>query len=223
MPSLGQSVYVTNGAFTGSIRALMIEAGCYPAKTYEDADVVVFSGGGDINPSLYNEKPAGTYGWSDDRDAEEVKIYHHCVERNKFMFGICRGAQFLHAMNGGRLWQDVSGHGNEHSIVDLETGHVVMATSIHHQMLRNNNRLVVVACTTRQISTRFKAQGEEILLSGDHTELEIEAGYYPETPCFFVQGHPEIGTPEYRSWTLSKLEAVMTDWYAVNPRERKVA
>ena len=130
------------------------------------------------------------------------------------MFGICRGSQFLHVMAGGELWQDVTGHaGPDHFIVDIQEGCRVMATSLHHQAVKPTEdiNMQVVAVSEDEITSKF--EDENILL---HTgalnnatdsllNLEVEAVYYPEINAFTVQGHPEVGSNEYRSWTLTKL------------------
>ena len=213
----GKKAFVLGGAFSGSIRALMLEGGFEAAKSLIDADVVVFSGGEDVDPALYGEAPHRTTYFTKSRDDYERQVYDVCVKDKKFMFGICRGAQFLHVMNGGRLWQNVEGHGGRsHMIVDLDEDVRVEATSIHHQMLRDNNRIVVVALCEDQISRVFEAENTDIRLRPDGMEKEIEAGLYPDTGCFFVQGHPEVGTPEYRSWTMHKLKDCLDDWEATN-------
>lgn len=211
----GRKAFVLGGAFAGAIRQLMVEANFEPANTVQEADVVVFSGGEDVDPLLYGEMPHRTTYFNKNRDDYEKKVFYECRKSKKFMFGICRGAQFLHVMNGGKLWQNVQGHGGRsHMIVDLETDERVEATSIHHQMLRDNASLVVVAVCEEQISTVFESQMTNITLKGPTAnEMEIEAGYYPYNgPCFFVQGHPEVGSPEYRSWTMNKLHECLIEF-----------
>jgi len=214
----GKTAYVLGGAFAGSIRQLMMEAGFTAAKSLIDADVVVFSGGEDVNPALYGEKPHRTTYFTESRDAYEKQVYDTCVKDKKFMFGICRGAQFLHVMNGGTLWQNVQGHGGRsHLIVDLEDDVRVSATSIHHQMLKDNNRLVVIAVCEEQVSKVFESETMTVTLAADTAfEKEIEAGLYPDTGCFFVQGHPEVGEDGYRCWTMNKLKTCLDEFEAVN-------
>lgn len=215
MPSFtGKKAFVLGGAFAGSVRELMLEAGFVAARSLIDADVVVFTGGEDVDPSLYGEKPHRTTYFTTSRDAYEKQVYETCLKDKKFMFGICRGAQFLHVMNGGSLWQNVEGHGGRsHLIVDLEDDVRVSATSIHHQMLKDNNRLVVLAVTEEQISKRFESGTMSVTLRSDTSfEKEIEAGLYPETGCFFVQGHPEVGEDAYRAWTMNKLKDCLVDF-----------
>lgn len=215
----GMRALVLPGAFYGSCVSLMAEAGFQRATSYEDADVVVFIGGEDINPALYNEEPHRTTYFSDVRDHLEKLHYGRCVEDKKVMFGICRGAQFLHAMNGGKLWQNVNNHASgDHYIYDIDADVSVEATSIHHQMLRMNETLDVVAICNEQIATSFEdGKGTRITVDRGNlelSELEIEAGAYADTQCFFVQGHPEIGSAEYRSWTMNRLYDYMMAWGA---------
>lgn len=213
---LGVSAFVLPGAFYGSIVALMAEAGFRKAGTVEEADVVVFAGGADINPSLYDEKNVKAWGVNKERDELEVAVYKKCVSLKKVMFGICRGAQFLHAMNGGKLWQNVNGHGREHWIVDLDEDVRVLATSMHHQMLQENDTMELVAVCEDAVSTSFEDADLFVDLTKKGSNgppiMEVEAGAYEGTKCFFVQGHPEVGGKEYRSWTMQKFLDFYLDW-----------
>lgn len=217
LPSFrGRKSFVLPGAFYQDIVVLMAESGFEKASTVEEADVVVFTGGSDINPALYQQKPIqGTY-FDSDRDIVEEAIYQKCIKLDKIMFGICRGAQFLHAMNGGELWQDVQGHGSSHMIIDVDEDVRVEATSIHHQMLQINEKITIIAVCEEQVSTKFRDENMFIDLSREGVnaaaELEIEAGCYLDTKCFFVQGHPEVGSLEYRSWTMQKLLDFVEEW-----------
>lgn len=218
--------YVLPGAFYGACVALMAEAGFERANCVADADVVVFIGGEDIDPSLYKAKPHATTYFNTTRDLYESTIYDLCVKKKKPMFGICRGAQFLHAKNGGQLWQDVNGHGgNPHVIVDIEDDVRVVATSLHHQMLKDHEDLCVIAVTEHPIATTF-ADGNMHFrtdVRGGLTKqpMEIEAGCYVDTGCFFVQGHPEIGSAEYRAWCMSKLYMFLIEWEVANSDPNK--
>lgn len=217
----GMKAFVLPGAFYGSCVALMAEAGFERANTVEEADVVVFIGGEDINPKLYGEKAHRTTFFTDDRDFQEEFFYRKAQKLNKVCFGICRGAQFLHAMNGGKLWQNVAGHGGpDHVIYDIDDDVYVTATSLHHQMLQYNKDMDVIACTKEQVSTKFEEADSVLHVDADSedaaVELEIEAGCYAITQCFFVQGHPEIGSEQYRSWTMNKLFNLMMEWGSTN-------
>jgi len=209
----GKKALILGGAFFGSVVGLFAEAGFERATTVEDADVVVFNGGVDVNPELYGaSRHPMTQTPNTDRDNYEKAVFDECVMQGKPMFGICRGAQFLHVMNGGELWQDVEGHsGPDHFIYDCEDDVFVMATSYHHQMLTLNQDITVLAVCKDQVSRRFESDTYKLQLGKGpaDVEIEIEAGYYKDTKCLFVQGHPEVGSKEYRSWSMSKLHDFM--------------
>ena len=220
----GFKALVLPGAFYGSCVGLMAEAGFQKAASYEDADLVVFIGGEDVNPSLYGEEKHPTTYFTEARDHVEKLMYGRCLLDRKPMFGICRGAQFLHVMNGGKLWQNVNNHaGNDHSIYDIDADAYLEVTSIHHQMLRMNDKLDVVAICGEQIATSFEdGKGKHVVVNKtnvEETELEIEAGAYPDSLCFFVQGHPEIGSAQYRSWTMNRLFDFVMAWGADHQAE----
>ena len=71
-------------------------------------DGFLFTGGQDVDPGLYGEKPI-----SDrvvpcrERDALEKKILAGAISCDKPVIGICRGIQSLNAALGGTLWQDL--------------------------------------------------------------------------------------------------------------------
>lgn len=212
---------VPGGAFYGQTVELLAEAGFERAKTLREADVCVFLGGSDVNPALYGQKCLPKTSFHNDQDVIEEWHFHECVKNKVPMFGICRGAQLLHVLNKGTLWQHVNNHaGRDHFIIDIEEDVRVKVTSLHHQMLKANDEvkdtLTIIAVTEEQTATHFEDEHQvvdvEINSKDGFAELEIEAGCYEDTRCFFVQGHPEIGSKEYRSWTMYKLHEFLCDW-----------
>lgn len=115
-----------------------------------EADFLCFTGGADVTSSLYGDKshPA-TY--SDlHRDVVEGMIFKRAITNKKPMVGICRGAQFLNVMSGGRMYQHVQKHAVHpgHHITDLVTGEVVFVSSTHHQMIMPSEKGLLVASST---------------------------------------------------------------------------
>lgn len=212
----GVKVFVLPGAFYGSVVSMLAQCGMQKATTIEESEIVVFVGGEDIDPRLYDEPALKCTWFSTERDTVEEWAYHKAKKLNKMMFGICRGAQFLHAMNGGKLWQDVKNHGSSHMIVDIEDNVELPTSSMHHQMLQYNENMDLIAVAAEQISHRFEDAKQVLELKLGDTELEIEAGAYKETKCFFTQGHPEVGPNKYRSWCMWKLNDFYWDWTAIN-------
>ena len=212
----GMKCHVLGGAFHSSIMQFMKQAGFENVSSPEEADLIVFAGGADVDPELYGQKRMPFTQYHRARDDYEKAVYEEAVKVGKPMFGICRGAQFLHVMNGGQLWQHVENHAisGTHTIWDLEDEVLLEANSYHHQMLALNDKIEVLACTKDQVSKIFISDEMNIDLRKEKDpspELEIEAGMYYDTKCFFVQGHPEVGNDQYRSWTMHKLMEFLDD------------
>lgn len=213
-------LFVLPGPEYAQIVSLFCQAGAKRAKGYGEADLVVFLGGTDVNPALYGEKPVEEVSyWDTNRDTREQAIYEYCVKNRIAMFGICRGAQFLHVMNGGTLWQHVDGHATgNHIIYDVEEDVTVLSSSTHHQMMKYNDEMTLLACTEDPVSSFVKNE-EEILDTEDSCLIEVEACFYDLTKCLCVQGHPEFGPPEFTSWSLHKLQELMTcNWDFTTPQ-----
>lgn len=79
------------------------------AKTIQNLDVYdgfIISGGGDINPAIYNEVPIREdLEYDDERDRLEKKIIEYGVNNNIPILGICRGMQMINVALGGTLYQ----------------------------------------------------------------------------------------------------------------------
>lgn len=103
------------------------------------------------------------------------------------MLGICRGAQFLHVMNGGSLWQHLSNHTAPHGVIDVETGEIFAVSSTHHQAMRYSPEMTLVCTTIEPIADAFYGEGRT---ERKTDEIEVEAAVYHDTMTFCVQGHP---------------------------------
>jgi gamma-glutamyl-gamma-aminobutyrate hydrolase PuuD len=170
---------------------LFQQAGMIKTYTPEDSDLIIFNGGADIATEIYGEKPVmrGIPHYHSQRDIGEVALFEE-FKGKKFMLGICRGAQLLHCLNGGTLWQHVNNHTRDHTILDLITGKKYKATSTHHQMMRLpnvfNGKVIAVA------SEASVKHADEIIHTPDPKKNEdIEIVWYPKTSTLCIQGHPE--------------------------------
>lgn len=56
----------------------------------EDADIVFFTGGEDINPAIYGAKAIRETYYNDRRDKFEIEMFNK-VKPNQLVFGTCRG------------------------------------------------------------------------------------------------------------------------------------
>lgn len=171
----------------------------------EEAQVVVFPGGADINPELYGfEKHPKTY-YSGSADERDLAAYNK-MNKNQLAVGICRGAQFLCAMNGGKLIQDVEGHsiGRTHTIHTTQSPVIeLQAISLHHQMMYPFNllddeyTLLYVASCGREHEnvTRDLKTGEILNLNEIYEwgEPEVVLFHKENTPLgLAIQSHPEM-------------------------------
>ena len=75
------------------------------------SDGLLLTGGGDVNPRRYGQKPhPKTSGVNDVRDEMEIHLLKRASKRGVPVFGICRGIQVMNAAFGGTLTQHLDGH-----------------------------------------------------------------------------------------------------------------
>lgn len=164
----------------------------------DEADLVCFTGGTDINSDFYNEDPHYAADLPDyGRDDYEAWVFNEMRVLGKPMVGICRGSQLLYALNGGKLNQDIGGHLGSHAatVTDPLTGdqEVMVVSSSHHQQMRYDPLLDV----------NILGYGEEL--------REIEVAYFPRTKCLCHQPHPEWMDSEapYREYFFKTLSLIL--------------
>jgi len=74
----------------------------------ETFDGFLFTGGQDIDPTLYGEEKRELCGAAcAERDQLEMELFRHVIELDKPAFGICRGIQMMNVALGGTLYQDI--------------------------------------------------------------------------------------------------------------------
>ena len=158
-----------------------------------NADLVLFTGGIDVCPMMYGKLPHRSVDFSKRRDASCVRLWTHCRENNIPMAGICRGAQFLHVMNGGELVQDCDEHLGTHTCKVAWMPGDVKVSSTHHQMMFSHKVGDVLMWTDRStVKWTTDNNGYEKKLK---TGYDIEAMYYPQSKSMSFQPHPEFYNP----------------------------
>ncbi|MCG7343353.1 gamma-glutamyl-gamma-aminobutyrate hydrolase family protein [Sporosarcina sp. ACRSL] len=124
-------------------------------------DGLIISGGGDMNPLLFNEEPLQQLGSvTPERDTNELTLVKHMLALDKPILGICRGHQVLNVAFGGTLYQDIISQSatpllqhdqkakREHPThsVHIEKGTIlesianaekILVNSFHHQALKD--------------------------------------------------------------------------------------
>lgn len=169
-----------------------------PGSTLPDGDILALSGGADIHPELYAQREIPETHPSKMRDKFSIKLRAHYKELPKV--GICRGAQFLCAANGGTLWQDISDHEGGYHPITLKDGRTVTVNTVHHQACRPLRSWIHIARSTypahyvKDDRTKLSISKGTILLTKDTEDFFIhEAFYIPSDKALCVQWHPEFG------------------------------
>lgn len=184
-----------------------------------DADLVVFQGGVDVDPSIYGEK-RGTFTDKPDLIRESIclNMWSTAVKLKKPILGICRGSQYITARSGGSLFQDVTNHTGPHKIEISLDGEKpiteVIATSTHHQMMNpyilpSSEYKVLGWSSVPRSSHYLNGLNVESVLDEYRNPLtkivyiksnisalkpffrEPEIVYYPKTNALGMQYHPE--------------------------------
>ena len=209
MHSNHKQVFIVGG-FDPWVARLFLDANYRGTRDLHQADVVVFTGGEDINPELYHEEPIPGISFNQKRDLFEAGVFRNARNLGVPMIGICRGAQFLNAMCGGRLWQHVDNHTSGHYIKDLITDEIALVTSTHHQQMRPAQTGLLVAQAydkdVASLCTIKKADGVTIELGGDipavaGAHIDAEVVWYADSRALCFQPHPEhpnaVSTAKY--------------------------
>jgi len=176
------------------------EQGWKVVDCIEDADLVQFCGGEDIWPGFYKERANERTHFNLQRDRYEKAMFDLAREQGCAIAGICRGAQFVHVMNGGSLYQHVDNHGLRHGHLctlvkefeDLSPISLV-CSSTHHQMMREGKEGGVVVLSAKQSTIKHSQVGA--LTADKHFVRDVEAVYHKKQRSFCFQPHPEYYAP----------------------------
>lgn len=135
------NVGIAYPAFLSSFKTYFPNIGVVDLK--KNYDLIIFSGGEDINPAIYGEEPTYTTYWSKERDGIELLCLEKALRENIKILGTCRGHQLINAVLGGKLIQDIYKelgyiHGGTHDLEIIEDTSLTDifkngVNSLHHQ------------------------------------------------------------------------------------------
>ncbi len=159
----------------------------------DSLDGIVFAGGPDIDPALYNREIEPNIGEIvPERDVLELELFNRVVQRRMPLLGICRGIQLVNVAMGGTLIQHIPDHFKlDHQqkedggpfchdvqipkgsmLFDLVGKSSILVNSFHHQCIDD--------LAPKLIATAYADEGM------------IEAVECPDYPFMMaVQWHPE--------------------------------
>lgn len=165
-----------------------------------EADLVLFTGGEDVDPSMY-DAPRHPFTRSNlARDRREIMDYWAAKQLGKKLIGICRGAQFLCVMAGGDLVQHQANPSMVHPITTLD-GRELLVTSTHHQaqwpyLLEEGKEYKMLGWSVGMSPFHHDGEQLEIVLGAVDGDKEAEVVYYPHIKALGIQPHPEMMWPE---------------------------
>ncbi len=191
-----------------------------PEKAYSYVSILdglLLTGGGDINPALFNEDPHPALGGiTPERDAFEFALAKAAIHLKKPILAICRGMQVLALAAGGDMFQDLQAqyegtliqhkqlaprsYGShkiylaEHSLIkQIAKNEEAYVNSFHHQAIRRVPATFKVSAWTN----------DNVIEAIETTESTFQLG---------VQWHPEnMSDPFSRNLFRTFLQACVSE------------
>jgi len=201
----------TNNHFAASV----IQAGDVPVPlkgTYDcdqireqlrGVDYVIFTGGEDLGPHWYGERPKPTLGKVNAfRDGCDFALFNTCLREKKPMLGICRGMQILNVFFGGTLYCDIPSEyapdgGRARACHNADWEKRQTMPPLHSVVFAKGSRLAEAFGAEKLSVNSFHHQGVRDLAPGMVATGRAEDGFveaveYSGFPMMGVQFHPEV-------------------------------
>jgi gamma-glutamyl-gamma-aminobutyrate hydrolase PuuD len=163
-------------------------------ETLDALDGVLFSGGADLDPELYDQEPhEETVGIHPERDRAELALLEGALARDMPVLAVCRGSQILNVARGGDLVQhlpDVVG--------DEKHKHTPGTFADHDVTLADGTRLASLLGDRAPVKSHhhqgFGTVGAGLRVAAHAEDGTIEAVEDPEHRfALGVLWHPEAG------------------------------
>lgn len=159
----------------------------------EDADLIVFPGGADVNPALYGEAKHPKTAFDMSLDVRDEFYYKTAMKLGIPMLGICRGAQFLCVKAGGRLVQDQANEARHKMMTSC--GKKILVNSSHHQAMYPWNlekeRFAILGWSCGVSDKHEDGAMKEMVNGVVPGNAEVEVAYFPLINSLCIQSHPE--------------------------------
>lgn len=158
-------------------------------------DGLLLTGGGDVDPSFFGQKPIPQLGEvTARRDTTELMLVRMAANRNIPMLGICRGCQLLNVAFGGTLYQDIytrpGGDLLDHRSADgTYTEHTVTVDTSSRLFKVLGDTVVTVNSSHHQAIDRV-ADGAKVAARAPDGIVEA-IDFHPQRRVSGVQWHPE--------------------------------
>jgi putative glutamine amidotransferase len=177
---------------------------------YKKYDLVIFTGGEDINPGMYGERCKFS-SFNEDRDTIERNVFDYYFNETKCkILGVCRGHQLISVLLGGRLYQDLHFEGLHHPGYhnfdhQMETEFIPRkVNSMHHQGVCR------FGVNYARILATYRGVAEAVAYSPSSTSRIITTQWHPEF----------MGDANFfdwiKKWSENKIEVDLSDSISVN-------
>lgn len=175
-------------------------------------DAICFMGGTDVDPAIYGEERGPTTQAPDKkRDEFEVFVFNRFKDTPVYLFGICRGAQLLNVLNGGKMIQECGYRGGNSKIIvsnDLEDA--LGLEPIYKMDGRYFHEVPHNVCHHQGMLAGPDADCDTIFGFTDEGTSSLDyVIHYPKTRSYGVQGHPEWGHKETEDLFFAGIDLVM--------------
>ena len=163
-------------------------------ETLDAVDGLLFSGGSDLDPELYDQEPhEATTGVVPERDRAELALLEAALARDMPVLAVCRGSQVLNIARGGDLVQhlpDVVG--------DHKHKHTPGTFADHHVTLEQGTKLAELLGEHAPVKSHhhqgFGRVGDGLRVAAHAEDGTVEAVEDPSHRfAFGVLWHPEVG------------------------------
>lgn len=142
----------------------------------DDIAAILFTGGSDVHPMLYNQKNTQSAP-NLKRDLVERDVFAYGIRNKIPMLGVCRGAQLMNVLTGGSMIQHIDKHsGYRHDIITMDNK-IIPVNSIHHQAMVPGDNMKVLAKSADGVV--------EAIIDEEHKLFGVQ--YHPE---MMNVGHP---------------------------------
>ena len=166
------------------------------SRLVDICDGILLTGGHDVDPSIYGEEPLnGKVSCCKARDDMERLVLEDAMKKDKPILGICRGIQFINAVLGGTLYQDLP---TQHPSVIDHHQTPPYDVPVHDVIIKKVSPLYDCLCSDRISVNSYHHQAVKdvapcLEVMAESEDGIVEALYKPFYSFLWaVQWHPEF-------------------------------
>ncbi len=114
-------------------------------QTYNQLDGILFAGGNDVDPKLYDQEPyAETVNVYPVRDQMEIHLMSLALEEQKPILAICRGMHLLNVVCGGSLYQHIRTDVEQASDHEISSRKKTLVDLAHQLCVESSSKLAAI-------------------------------------------------------------------------------